>query len=66
MIGIGPMSRIPALLVWPLEPLDFTAKNIAATRTKRNPTITSNNPAFVRNESAKLSPPTENPRFLEL
>jgi hypothetical protein len=66
MIGIGPMRRIPALLVWPLEPRDFTARSIAATKAKRNPTATSNNPAFVRNGSAKLSPPIENPRFPEL
>ncbi len=66
MIGIGPMSRIPAPLVWPFEPLDFTAKIIAARRASRNPKITSNHPAFVRSASAKLSQPTENPRFPEL
>jgi hypothetical protein len=56
MIGIGPMSRIPAPLVWPLEPPDFAARNIMATKAKTNPKTTSNNPEFVRNESTKLSP----------
>ncbi len=66
MIGIGPMRRIPALLVWPLEPRDFTARSIAATKANRNPAMTSNNPAFVRSVSAKFSPLIENPRFPEL
>jgi hypothetical protein len=37
-----------------------------ATKAKTNPKTTSNNPAFVRNASTKLSPSEENPRFPEL
>ena len=66
IMGIGPMRRIPALLVWPFDPRDFTAKNIAAIKANRNPAMISNNPAFVRNVSAKFSSPLENPRFPEL
>ena len=66
MIGIGPMRRIPALLVWSFESRDFTARYIAATKANRNPAITSNKPAFVRSVSAKFSSPVEIPRFPEL
>jgi hypothetical protein len=65
-IGMGPMSRIPAPLVWPPAPLPLIARSITATKANTNPMVTSASPMLERLKSSKLSPFSLNRKSREL
>lgn len=65
-IGKGPMSKMPAPLVWPPVPRALITMSITATKAKTEPTTTRSNPAFAREAEAKLSPLSGNLKLREL
>jgi hypothetical protein len=65
-IGMGPMSRMPAPLVWPPVPLPLSARSITATKANTNPMMTSTSPRLERLNSSKLSSLLGNRKSREL